>query len=309
MSGPAFPKSLAVAILALGAALALRLRIIDPQAERRSAQRSDEDFLSSPGPDILRIATFEHRLAWADVMWLGIVQELAKPFEGTEGSWDRVQRWSNIAVDLDPRYLTVYHTVAIHLSVYAKRVEPSNHLLLKGRAALPEAWEIPFVLGYNAYFLASDADAGADWMAIAAKLPGSPRHLAPLAGRMKFQAGNEQEAIEMLEMMLESTPEGPTRDAIQERLLLLRSEARLRLFDDGCRLYHAKHGRVPADGETLVREGLVRAPPFDLLGGPIERFDDDCLAHTPNTNVREETAKKRIGSELHTRTSTAEPLY
>jgi len=50
--------------------------------------------------------------------------------------------------------------VAICLTIYGKRVDESDAVLLKGRKHLPARWELPFVLGFNAYFARSDAVVG-----------------------------------------------------------------------------------------------------------------------------------------------------
>ena len=53
--------------------------------------------------------------------------------------------------------ISVYYASAIHLLVYGKRSDAVDRLLAKGAKELPTRWEIPFLLGYNAYFLKGNA--------------------------------------------------------------------------------------------------------------------------------------------------------
>lgn len=287
--------ALATAAVFGGAATGLRLAVVDPLASLRREIRLGDDVLSSPGPDVLGVASMEHRIGWSDVVWLELVQELGKFIEGTEASYDRVQRWANIAVDLDPRYFVVYYASAIHLIVYGKRAAAADQLLAKGRKVLPAAWELPFLLGYNAYFLHAEPRRAAQFWQEAVALPGTPHFLPSLAARARFQAGDENGSIAILEEML-SHLEGPHRTDAELRLKLLKSEFILRRYDEACRRFLAEKGVRPRDGRELHAEGFVSDPPLDLLESAIE-IDEKCRARTRHIRVREDEAKGRLGSQ------------
>jgi hypothetical protein len=287
--------ALALALLA-GSAL-VRIKGLDPlAAERRKTSRFDEDVLRSPGYDALQIAAMQHAPAWSDLFWLQIVQDLGRPVEGEKASYDRLQRWANIAVDLDPRYYTVYWASSIHLISYAHRPDAAEDLLLKGMKQLPEKWEFPFLLGYLNYFLRGDAEAAATWWETAVLVPGSPRFLPSLASRARVQTGDEQAAVELLETLLETLPEGPQREDAELRLKALRSEPILRRYDDACKKFLAERGRRPVDGAELHRENYVEVAPFDLYDEPIT-IDENCRARTKLIPFREDEAKKYLGSQ------------
>ena len=282
------------AALGFAAALTVRATILDPQAAARREQRLGENVLLSPGVPVLEIATMEHPHGWADIVWLGIVQELARPFDGGEAAWDRTIGLGEIATDLDRKYLTVYHSTAIHLSVFAKRVEASDRLLQKGWKNLPGAWQLPFVLGYNAYFLRGEPGLASDWFLKASREAGAPRFLPALAGRLRHQAGDEQGAIALLEILVEQL-EGPAREDAMYRLIALKSEARLRLFDEACERYRQERGELPKSGEMLKRLGYVDAPPNDLFGASVEFLEEaGCTAVTDKIKFRESQAKERL---------------
>jgi hypothetical protein len=286
----------------LAAATALRLGLVDAQHEARRTSDVSDDVLGSPGAPLLAAVTFEHSLAVADMTWLSIVQELGRP--NVSGIWDRVTRWTDIAVDLDRRYFTVYHSVGINLSVYAQRVDDSDRLVLRGYRELPHRWELPMILGYNAYFVRGDAALGSMYIAEAAKLPRAPVFLAPLAGRMRFHGGDELGAISLLEEMALSL-EGAARDEIMSRIALLKSEPRLQAYDVACKQYEQANGHRPT-AQQLHEQGVVPFPPQDYLDNPIT-FDDSCIARTAMTKVREFEARARVGSQRPTEAPTHTP--
>ncbi|MBK8014336.1 MAG: hypothetical protein IPK13_23680 [Deltaproteobacteria bacterium] len=286
--------SVGLLVVAGMVALGLRWTWVDPDAALRRDRREPQDVLLSPGPDILQLAALEHPSAWADVLWLGIVQELGRKLEGTETNWDRLERWSNIATDLDPRYFVVYYGSSIHLSVYARRIDASDQLAQKGMRALPRRWEFPFLLGYNAYFSHGYADLAADYWRAAAAEPDSPRFLPSLAARAQFQAGDEDGAVEMLKTFAEVLT-GPQREDAELRLKLFQSEFRMRKYDAACQAYREAHGRVPTP-EELHAAGLVEDPPQDLLGARMT-LDAGCRARTEYVFVREDEALDNVGMD------------
>jgi hypothetical protein len=286
-------------VIAWGGSTALRATIIDPQHESRLAQRPDENVLRSPGRDVLSLVSFEHRLANADITWLAIVQELGRAQKVTDAGWDRVERWSEIATDLDRFYFTIYHSAGVTLSVWGKRLDASNRILKKGLAELPNRWELLMVLGYNAYFIAADAKLGSEYMAAASRIEGSPRYLAALAGRMRYHAGDEYGAEKMLEELIPHL-EGLAKQDAEARLAMLRSEDRLHRFDHACATYKLSRGTTPKTGEEVVKAGLIAEPAEDLLGGWIT-FDDKCVARTRFVKVREFEARQRVGAEARKR--------
>jgi hypothetical protein len=301
---------MSVALSAFGGTIFLRTAVVDPQAAARRALRIPAQALASPGPRILKLVSFEYAHAIADLIWLGIVQDLGhRPDERDEATWDRVYRSADIATDLDERYFTVYYTTAVQLTAWARRADKSDAMLQKGVSHLPDRWEFPFLIGYNAYFLHGDPTAAADVWESAIALPNSPRFIPSLAARARFQAGDEAGAIMGLETMLQYL-DGPLRDDAIIRLKILRSEAILRLYDEACKLFQAEHGRVPKDGRELFEARLVKGnpEPFSLLGEPI-LIDENCRARTAEFNrVREdEAAKERIGSQAQSKAPEKQP--
>jgi hypothetical protein len=280
----------------VAASAGFRLSALDPLAEqRRHSTKLDEDVLRSPGYDAMQIVSMEHQHAVADLFWLQVVQELGRPIEGEQASYDRLQRWSHIAVDLDPKYYTVYWAAAINLISYARRAKAAEGLLLKGREALPLIWELPFFLGYLNYFLRGDPMIAAEWWHEAALTPGAPRFLPSLSARARIHSGDEAGAEELLLSMMD-TLEGPSREDAELRLKVIYSERVLHQYDAACLKFLAERGRRPVDGAELHREQYVTPPPFDDFNEPI-LIDESCRARTTVIKVRDDEALKNVGRE------------
>lgn len=286
------PK-LVLILLATAGALGLRVSVLEPgRALRVAGIEGRIEALQSPGPAVLSAASFDHHFAAADLAWLRIVQEL-----GVENllpsQWDLVEGWTQLATDLDWRYYTVYHSAAVNLAVHARRTESADRILHKGLRHLPDRWELLMLLAYNAYWMRGDALLGSEFLTRAAELPGAPRFAASLAGRMRYQGGDEVGAIEMLEMFLTEL-DGDARKDAEERLLMLKSQSILRDYDAACERFLGEEGRRPTARELFER-GLMENPPVDLLGFDVE-LDEKCVARTEVIAVREFEARERVGS-------------
>lgn len=285
-------RSIFLLVTVLSVALALRVVGLDPAFQRSRALAANEaDFIRSPGAPLLQLVAFEHRLGWADLVWLSMVQETGKE----SPSWNRVVRWTEVGTDLDPLHYTIYHSAAIQLTLYGRRIAEADALLQKGWAVLPARWELPMLLGYIAYFIRGDAFAGSEFMHAAAEVQDSPPFLAALSGRMRYHAGDAEGAIAMLEDMLPAL-EGPARRDAEERISMLRSEPILSEYDRACEVERSATGQIPAPS-ALYSSGRVSSPPVDLLGGDIE-LDSNCIARTEMIRVREfEAVRNTMGSQ------------
>jgi hypothetical protein len=275
----------------LAASAGIRLSTLDPAYTERNLV-IEADPYPSPGPQVLAAATFEHALAASDLVWLSIVQEIGKGLEGVRLTDNKLIRWAHIATDLDRLHFTVYHVIAIHLSAYSKNADASDEILARGRKVLPQAWQLPFMQGYNAYFIRGDTFASADLWEHTATIRGAPRFILSLASRARYQSGDPLGSERMLEDMLPYL-KGPARGDAIIRLKAFRSEPILAAYDRGCEAYRKKFGIVPP-ASILSQEGYVDLPPEDLFGDPIV-FDEECRARTATIKVREDEARENIG--------------
>ena len=84
---------------------------------------------------------------------------------------------------------------------------------------------------------------------------------------------------------------------LEYRYTTLKSEPRLREFDEACKRYKAERGTAPADAQALVDLGWVKGPAIDAFGDPIG-FKGDCIAVTRRIKMREKELEDFIRRQL-----------
>ncbi len=272
----------------------LRWAEVDPAFWRRHAQPHVEIPVNAPGIAAAQALALEHPLGVSDLIWLGVIQEAAKKTDRI--NFDRIYRLALLGTDFDPLYFNIYYSSAIQLSAYGRDEDRSDHVLKKGRTHVPYDWRLPFMMGYNAYFLRGDPIGAAEYWEEALQLERAPHWLPALASRARYQAGDPVAAEQMLIDLIAQLPEGPMRTDSEARLAIMRSEPILTAYDVACARYRDTHGQRPETVAALKNWAPELPPAQDLLGNAIE-LDENCRARTSVIFVREDEAQKRIGSQ------------
>src|SRR5262249_44621601 len=128
-------------------------------------------------------------------------------------------------------------------------------------------WNIPFLLGYNNYFIVGDAAKAADYIAAAAKLPGGPAYLPGLASRMYAEANSPEIALQFLEALWQQTQDERMREGIEKRAKEIIIERDIRLLESAVQRYHVKQGHFPTSLHDLVGKGYLPNLPQEPFGG------------------------------------------
>ncbi len=136
-----------------------------------------EELAQLPRGEYLKPMLLGYQHVGADLLWLQLLQVLGKK-KTTADEYEWIYHALDVITTLDPQYDYAYYVGGVVLTNLANRTDLSNRLLEKGFAANPTIWNLPFLLGYNYYFILGDAAKGAEYMAAAAKLPGGPSYLA-----------------------------------------------------------------------------------------------------------------------------------
>ena len=136
----------------------------------------------------------------------------------------------DVLTALDPQYAYAYYAGGVILGDLANRPDLSNRLLEKGVGANPDVWNIPFLLGYNYYFLLDDPAKGAEYIMRAARLPDGPSYLPGLATRMAAEAGSPDTALAFLEVHLRETQDPEMREVLAYRMKEVIIEQDLRIL-------------------------------------------------------------------------------
>ncbi len=173
----------------------------------------------------------------------------------------------DVITTLDPQYAYAYYAGGVILGDLANRPDLSIRLLEKGVSANPAVWNIPFLLGYNYYFLLGDPAKGAEYIMKAASLPDGPSYLPGLATRMAAEAGSPDTALAFLEARLRETQDPQTRESLANRMKEVIIERDLRILESAVEVYRTEHQTLPATLADLVASGILPMLPQEPFGG------------------------------------------
>ena len=168
---------------------------------------------------------------------------------------------------LDPQYAYAYYVGGNVLGDLANRPDLSIRLLEKGVQANPAVWNIPFLLGYNYYFLVGDPAKGAEYIMKAASLPDGPAYLPGLATRMASEAWSPDTALAFLEARLLETQDPQTREFLANRMKEVIIERDVLMLERAVEVYRTQHQTLPATLADLVASGILPMLPQEPFGG------------------------------------------
>jgi tetratricopeptide (TPR) repeat protein len=202
----------------------------------------------------------------ADILWLRLVQVIGKK-RNSEDEYEWIYHALDVVTMLDPQYAYAYYAGGVILGELANRPDLSNRLLERGVKANPDEWNIPFLLGYNHYFLLGDPAKGAQYIMQAASLPGGPSYLPGLATRMAAEAGSPETALAFLEARLRETQDPEMRESLARRMKEVIIERDLHILESAVEAYRTQHQNLPATLMDLVATGTLHALPQEPFGG------------------------------------------
>jgi hypothetical protein len=259
---PATALGVAAALLLL-VSVALRWEFAQRHDERSEAQHQLR--LLPKGEFVKPLVLGYHHVA-ADVIWLTVVQVLGER-EVKQADYAWLFHALDVMTTLDPQYVYAYDVGGVVLSEWARRTDWSNALLLKGMAANPDAWRLPFQLGFNAFFHQHEYVRAAQYMARAAALPGRPAYLPELAARLYVEGRQPALALDFLEAMIQQTDDAQLLARLERRKAEVIVERDVALLTQAVLRYRARVGQVPAQLSELVRSGDLAAVPTEPFGG------------------------------------------
>jgi hypothetical protein len=141
---------------------------------------------------------------------------------------------------LDPLYQIAYHAGGICLSSEGKQYGLSNQILLKGIRQMGDrlkenkfGWWLPFLIGFNYFFYLGDFHLGAQYLAMASGLPGSPQYLPGLTATLKIKAGDPGAGLEFLERLARQTQDDLTRRYLEDTIKQKKEKLRGKKHDRG----------------------------------------------------------------------------
>ena len=235
-----------------------------------------------PKGEYLKPALLGYHHLGADMLWLRLVQVVGKKRNSAD-EYEWMYHALDVITTLDPQYAYAYYAGGIILGDLANRPDLSIRLLEKGVKANPEAWNIPFLLGYNYYFLLGDPAKGAEYIMQAARRPDGPSYLPGLATRMAAEAGSPGTALAFLEARLRETQDPEMREFLAYRMKEVIIERDLLILESAVEAYRKKHRALPATLTDLVKAGALPVLPQEPFGGDY-RLDPKTGAVSSSTH-------------------------
>ena len=261
---PVWRLAIATVVVGFLGLITLLQRELD-QRVGRIAQETERIGLLPPG-DLTKPAVLGFQSLGADMLWLQVLQVLGqREVSAQDYAW--AYQALDIITTLDPHYVYAYDAGGLMLAEQGGQVEWSNQLLKKGLRANPEAWRLAFQLGFNYFFHLQDYRTAADYMAIAATLPGRPAYVPELAARLYGEAHHPELAITFLTAMRQDITDTMTAALLERRYQEALIERDLLLLDQAVQQYRTFHGVYPLTLEVLVQEHLLPQIPVEPIGG------------------------------------------
>lgn len=282
----------AIALAALGALalLAATHAALRQCLALRGTWPAEADTLYLPGARVLRAASLGHTELAADLLAARTnVYFGAQLARRGEHRW--LERYLNSAIDLDPRFRSLYRRGAAMLVYTGKEFsvdafEAANRILERGVREFPSDWEIWFQLGFNLMFelprfAGEDDPRVADWrqrgvesFRQATLLEGVPAWLPGLAAQLLTKRGGDALAIKHLEQTYAVTSNEETREQIRRKLMALRGEHAATELE-----------RAAAELRRIRSQAYPYAPEaFSLIAGPRPTAGVDLAGLTGKTS-------------------------
>lgn len=228
-----------------------------------------EKLAQLPRGEYLKPALLGYHHLGADVLWLRFLQMLGKKRNSAD-EYEWIYHTLDVITTLDPQYDYAYYVGGVVLTNLADRVDLSNQLLDKGFKSNPMIWNIPFLLGYNHYFILGDAAKAAEYIAAAARLPDGPAYLPGLATRMYAEANNPDTALQFIEALWRQTQDEGMREVLAKRAKEITVERDIRLLESAAQRYRNTQGRYPSTLPELVISGYLASLPQEPFDGVYE---------------------------------------
>lgn len=225
-----------------------------------------EELAHLPKGEYLKPALLGYHHLGADTLWLKLIQVVGKR-QNSADEYEWIYHALDVVTTLDPHYAYAYYVGGNILGDLARRPDLSNRLLKKGSEANPQIWYIPFLLGYNYYFLMGDPQKGAEFIMRAASLPGGPSYLPGLATRMAAEGGTPDTALLFLEARLHETNDPDEQAFFLNRMKEVLIERDIRILEEAVATYISRYQRIPMTLEELVTVGIIAALPTEPFEG------------------------------------------
>lgn len=238
---------------------------------QRPVEKPGVHWIQSPG--LMRRLAVGFNAIWADIYWIRSVQYYGRTSLSTDPNknFDQLYPLLDITTSLDPHFNIAYRFGSILLSEGYPHgpgnTEQAIMLLEKGIRVMPNKWQYYHDAGFVHYWWRRDSQAAADWFMKAAKLPGSPNWLRPLAASVLAEHGERDASRALWTQLAESGEHEWIRQAAKRGLMQLDAEAHIELLEPLLHKFFDMNGRFPNGWQELAGPGkMLRNLPRDPAG-------------------------------------------
>jgi hypothetical protein len=255
----------------MGSVVGLQL-VLERYSGRPSA--SAENLLYVRSPETMKRLALSYDSLLADVYWIRAVQH----YGGTRLSTDPDKRYDllfpllDLTTSLDERFNIAYYYGSTFLAEAPPggpgRPDLAIALLEKGLRAQPDKWEFAQWIGFVHYWWRQDYEQAAAWFSRAAKFPGAPIWMAPLAATTLAEGGSRQASRFMWEEIARTAEDEWFRNEARRRLQQLDAMDQLDQLRRLTARFTDERGAPAADWSDLRAAGYLKGTPIDPTGTP-----------------------------------------
>lgn len=233
---------------------------------QRGGIKQVERFMFLPKGEYLKSASLGYDQLVADIIWLRAIQVIGEKKISEEG-YNWIYHALDVITTLDPKFDYAYQVGGIVLSNFGNKIDMSNALLEKGLKENPNVWQIPFYLGVNHFFFMDEYRKAADYVALAARIPGRPFYLPQLAATLYVTEGNPDVALEFLGRVYEEAEVEWIRKEIENKAKEVMVERDILFLEGGVARYIERYKKYPVSLEDLVVGQIINMIPKEPFGG------------------------------------------
>jgi hypothetical protein len=218
-----------------------------------------------PDRDVLALTSFGYRTVYADILWVKVIQDLAKPFDDPNAKYEWADSVFQGITDLDPRFVSAYRLGACWLSLIRRNGDAAVRLLEKGVEENPGVWQLPYDLAMIHFVDRKDRHATFAALKIAIETPSCPIHVRSFASQLMLERDEGWIAIAMWLDYLQQHDSEIFRNVVRESIC----KTQMKMLRTGVDRFREAHGRNPAKLTDLFAARIIEPKPgfFDLLDG------------------------------------------
>jgi hypothetical protein len=239
------------------------------------------ELLYLPSPEMLKIMSLGNTGLVADILYLWSIQyySMFRPNE----RFLYLETIYNLITDLDPLYFDAYRIGALIMEIQtggdqARLKKTVRGLFDKGLGNLPGSWQLAEAAAWDLFMRFHDQEAALHYAEIAAVHPDAPGRIKRMVGvwRDKERAWTIDDSIEYWKRAVDDADDEYDRTMCVSHLYDAVTAKDRRALEAVLAYYSERHGSCAESWGDLIRTGLIREVPLDLVGNPYGIESSDC---------------------------------